>query len=575
MGSIIFSTVIPQGEGDSGGIEITTTNLSLSQGGQVGASTAGQGNAGKIIIRASGNIFAVGEDQAGFPSGIGSQVLDPAKGSSEGINITTNNLFLTQGGAVSANTFGQGNAGNITINASGTISADGENQAGFNSGIFSNVESTGVGNAGGINITTANLYLTQGGVLSAGTLGLGNAGAITVNALDTISADGQDLNGLSNGFSSGIYSLVEESGVGNAGEINITTNNLSLTQGGVVSASTLGEGNTGAITINALGTISADGEGTILANLENQPSSGIFSTAGVSGKGNATGIKINTSNLSLTNNAQISVESLGQGNAGNLNLQANSLYLENGASLSASTPVGKGGNITLHIADNLTLQGNSTISAQALEDADGGNINIDAGFVITLPNQNNDIIARAAKGTGGNIEITTQGIFGIKEQSSTPPNNTNDLDASSEFGLDGTIAINQLDVNPAEGLEELPIEVIDVAGLVAQNLCQQLKGSEFIVTGKGGIAPNPSQVRDGEVIEVDLVEPAPFVEDGGDREGRGEGLFVLEEVKEEIVEAQGWMINDRCILELIAYKTDVKGSPAQPKATNICNATEK
>ncbi|MDJ0593919.1 MAG: hypothetical protein QNJ72_28735 [Pleurocapsa sp. MO_226.B13] len=119
-----------------------------------------------------------------------------------------------------------------------------------------------------------------------------------------------------------------------------------------------------------------------------------------------------------------------------------------------------------------------------------------------------------------NIDITTNSIFGLEERSSTPENNTNDIDASSEFGLDGTVAINELDVNPVEGLEELPTEVIDVTRLIAQSLCQQGDLSEFIVTGKGGIAPSPNQPREWEVNEVDLVEPTSFSEDGEDG-GRG------------------------------------------------------
>ncbi len=66
--------------------------------------------------------------------------------------------------------------------------------------------------------------------------------------------------------------------------------------------------------------------------------------------------------------------------------------------------------------------------------------------------------------------MTTNALFGIEERSSTPANNINDIDASSEFGLDGTVAINELDTNPAEGLEELPKEVIDVTRLIAQSL---------------------------------------------------------------------------------------------------------
>ena len=190
--------------------------------------------------------------------------------------------------------------------------------------------------------------------------------------------------------------------------------------------------------------------------------------------------------------------------------------------------------------------------------------------MIAFPNQNNDIIASAARGDGGNIDITTNSIFGIEERSSTPTNNTNDIDASSEFGLDGTVAINELDTNPVEGLEELPTEVIDVTRLIAQSLCQQGDVSEFIVTGKGGIAPSPNQMREWEVSEVDLVEPASFSEDG-----RGEPPFAPTgedgEDREEIVEARGWIVNDRGIVELVARQTSVHSSSLQSEATHPCS----
>ena len=108
---------------------------------------------------------------------------------------------------------------------------------------------------------------------------------------------------------------------------------------------------------------------------------------------------------------------------------------------------------------------------------------------------------------------------------------------------------------------------------MAQNLCQQTKDSEFIVTGKGGLAPNPTQVREGEIMEVDLVEPASFIENGGDeedREGRSVSGNARMEDGEEIVEAQGWIINQRGNVELIADKTDLNGSPAQPKDARVC-----
>ncbi len=560
QGSRIFNRVEESGVGNSGGINITTTNLFLTEGSVVNASIFGEGNGGTININASGTISADKVDQDGLGSGIFSEVADTGMGNSGGINITTTKLFLRQGGQVTASTFGDGNAGAITIKAFDTISADGEDQHGSNSGIFSQVGERGMGNSGGINITTTKLFLRQGGQVTASTFGDGNAGTISIQAFDTISADGED----QDGFNSGIFSTVEKEAIGTGGGIDITTAKLLLRQGGQVTASTFGDGNAGTITIKASDTISADGADQDGFN------SGIFSTVEEFGKGNANDINIYTNNLYLTNDAEISVESLGQGNADNLYIQANSLALSTGAALSASTPVGMGGNITLQIAENLTLRDNSTISAQALKNANGGNITIDADFVIAFPNQNNDIIARAAEGIGGEINITTNGIFGIEERNSQPPNNTNDLDASSDIGLDGEVLINQPDVNPTEALEELPSDVVDVTRLVAQNLCQQGKGSEFIVTGKGGKAPNPTQVRNGEISEIDLVEPAPTSPPTPLLPERG---ALDHDSQQIIVEAMGWIINERGNIELVAYSTDIHGSSVQPKNPKICPTT--
>ena len=645
ISSSIDSVVGSTGEGDSEGIEITTSNLSLTQGGQVSASTFGQGNAGVITINASDTISVDGEASDDSSSLIYSRVSSTGVGDSGGIELTTSNLSLTQGGRVNASTSGQGNAGAITIDASDTISVDGEASDGSSSYIYSIVRPTGVGDSGGIELTTSNLSLTQGGRVNASTSGQGNAGAITINASDTISVNGE----APDGSISYIYSIVRPTGVGDSGGIELTTSNLSLTQEGRVSASTRGQGNAGAVTINALDTISVTQEGRVSASTRGQGNAGavtinaldtisvngggsiLATTFGQGDAGNLTvtasesielvgsdgefpsGLFANTiegsgdgGNLTIATDKLIvrdraivtvgnfqqvvgnretlppgtgaagnleinagSVEVINQGKittdnangiGGDLTLNADTMTLENEASVSASTVAeeGQGGIVTLDIDNNLIMSDRSLISARADSGASGGNLMIDADFVIALPNQNNDIIAAAASGTGGDINVTTNAIFGLEERSSTPPNNTNDIDASSVFGLDGTVEINELDVNPAEALEELPVEVIDVTGLVEQNLCQQGQGSEFVVTGKGGTAPSPTQARDGSVSEVDLVKPVPFSEvEAATQTPAPEG-------SSEIVEAQGWVVNDRGMVELVASKTDVHGSPARP-----------
>ena len=554
--SSISSLVGTEEESSTGNIEITSAKLFLTNGGDISTTVAGTGNSGTIIINVSDTIALSGEDSDGFSSSIISQVF--GEGDVGDINITAANLSLTEGSSISGDTFAMGNAGAITIDVSDTIVIDGEDSTGFSSSITSRVlpgqAPEEEGNAGNINITTANLFLTNGAFIAADTSGVGDAGTITINASDTIALSGEGSDESSTAINAQVF------GEGSAGSIDITTANLSLADGADISTGTDGIGNAGAIIIRASDTINIDGKDS----LENP--SGIFSRVEEDAVGEAAGIDIFTDSLLLTNGAEIAVDSEGQASAGNLLIEANSLSLDN-SSLFASTPVGEGGRITLDIADNLILRNNSFISAQALDEANGGNVIIDADAIVAFPNQNNDIIAAAEQGRGGRINITTSAIFGLAEGNSTITNLTNDLDASSEFGVAGTVTISEIETNPAQGLEELPTEVIDVASLVAQNLCQQGEGSEFILTGKGGIAASPSQTRHSNLTSVDLVEP---VIENEKLIGRSILRNASTETKPEIIEAQGWVVNSSGVLELVAQKTDVNSSSVQIKYDRIC-----
>ncbi len=590
----IFSIVV--GVGNAGGINITTTNLKLTQGGQVNASTFEEGDTGAVTIKASDTISVdgfisgifstVGADQFLLPVGASIRESSLVVGNARGINITTANLELTKGGQVNASTFGAGNAGAITIEASDTISVEGEGPDEFNrnSGIFSTVGTRSffssllpaVGNAGGINITTANLSLTQGGQVSASTEGEGNAGMVTINASGTISAEGEN----QFGSNSGIFSIVDESGVGKAGGINLTTSNLELTQGGEVSASTLGEKDAGDVTVNARESISISG-------VTEDNRSGISADAFISsGKGGD--VNVFTNRLTLDDGGTIEAgnfDSLGvfapgTGEPGDITIKANSLSLSNQASIEAATQseIGDNANINLTIAEDIILRNNSLISATAFENADGGNvtINADDGSIVAFPNQNNDIIANAEQGNGGNIDITTQAIFGLEERPSTPPNQTNDIDASSEFGLQGSFSRNTPEVDPTSGLIELPEAVGDASDQISQNPCEQGVGSEFTIIGKGGIPPNPNETLNSNAVKVGLVEPVPSKQkDGGEEINLGENGIRPENPTAEVVPAQGWIFNEKGEVMLTAYQTTDITTQRDRSTPNSCSALKQ
>ncbi|WP_181280689.1 filamentous hemagglutinin N-terminal domain-containing protein [Aphanothece hegewaldii] len=574
-GSLI-SNIVKQGSvGNSGEINITTRSLSITKGASVQASTSGQGNAGNINIIAQKSVILDGTDLTGYPSSIFNTVRQEAVGKGGTINITTEELSVTNGALLNVGTYGIGDAGNINIIAIEKVSFDGADLAGYSSAAISEVNINAIGNGGSIKITTGDLTMTDSAYLSVGTDGQGDAGSIIINARNTVSFDGVG----SNNAPSLALSIVDDQGVGKGGNINIMAQSLFLTNGAVFVASTNGQGNAGNINIQAQNIVSLDGIGS------NDIPSALLSQATPDATGDGGNINLTTDALSLTNGALFSVSTEGQGKGGsisiqsqtayasngasisvgsqgtgiggNLQLSTNTLVLNNNASLKAQTNSSKGGNIILQVQDLLMLHHTSQISATAgLSGAggDGGNININTGFLVAVPNENSDITANAFEGTGGRIEITTQGIFGIAFREYNTP--LSDITASSEFGIQGEVIFNLPTIEPTEALAQLPVNTVDISQLIART-CPQDAGitannqGEFWITGSGGLPSLPSQPFNGDAVWQDLraIVPQPITSPSINREETLEN--------QSIIEAQGWVITIDGQIMLIAQENRV------------------
>jgi filamentous hemagglutinin family protein len=573
------------GAGNAGNINIDAENADVAIDGKGTAVSAAVGSTEfqgfKFVATGKGGNIKVNSRSLSLSNGAGllnataTQAGEPGLTDAGDIDIKTGKLSLTDGGYVNASTIGRGNAGKITIQAT-DIFADGV--ADFKSGVFSTVEQEGIGSSDGIDITTSSLTLKNGAQVNASTLGQGNAGNLTINA-DNISIDGVG----TNDFSSGIFSTVEGQALGNGGNVAITTKNLSLTNGGQVITSTFAQGNAGKITIQATD-IFADGGG-IEGFL-----SGIFSAVNTQGKGNAGGIEITTEKLSLSNSGLISSSTLGQGSAGNVNINANSINLDKGSILAVNNPsipiesnnnqLNTGGNINLNIKDRLFMRNGSKISAQAFGNASGGNIDINAadGFVVAFPNQDNDILASSVTGQAGKITISAERVFGFEkprrnlnpdEINQLLENGTNDLNASSgTSGLEGTVSIESPDVNPTQGIEESPENVVEPDETVAQacsgdgNIAQ---GNSFTITGRGGLPPSPTEPLNSSFIQGAEIQGGPDAQKQGSRGAEMQGSggtqnISLDENKktfssDEVIPARGMTVNAKGQIVLTAYPT--------------------
>ena len=555
------------GEGNAGNVKITTGSISLSNDTKIITSTFGQGNAGDLTINASEKVLVSGENTR-IEANVGSTAVGTVKGGD--LTINTKQLLVTDGAQVSTSTFGQGNAGDLTINASEFIKLRGEDSNGqpkqrFPGGLFAQVDVTGEGQGGNLTIDTPFLSISDGSKVQVATfgqgnaVGQGNAGKLLIRAtkIDIFNTS------VFSDFTTGIFGSVavdafrtEGLPEGNGGNITIVTEQLRVIDGGKISVITEGFGNAGILDITATESIEIRG-------VDPEPEDGVsFIGANVTERATGKGgdVNIKTESLIVSDYGEISVSSEGNGIAGDIEITAKSITLDDNASISAETLSADGGNIDLQIQDLLTLNNQSKISTTAgtaQAGGDGGKIDIDSEFIVAFPNQNNDITANAFEGKGGNINITSEGIFGLEERSSTPPNETNDIDASSDFGLDGSISIDTPTVDPTSGLVELTQEVVDAAKLIAQNVCTQTANSEFVDIGKGGLPQNPDDILAEDMSDVGLVAPVTASE--AEIESNRETEVVKPKITTRKPPAQGWIWHEDGSVELVAYNPNQAG----------------
>jgi large exoprotein involved in heme utilization and adhesion len=217
--------------GQGGDVNITTGSLSLTNGGAVNTSTQGQGNAGRVTIIARDSVQISGTAPSyinaltkpfNFPSGVTTSVESGAVGDGGDVTITTGSLSVSDQGRINTTAQGQGNAGNIQIQASDAVSFNG-------AGATSTLSTTGVGRGGDIDIEARSLSLLNGAQLSAATLGEGNAGNLNLQT-ETFNIQNQ------------AEVTVSSSGTGRAGSLFVDANQIYLDNQGRIRADTSGGG---------------------------------------------------------------------------------------------------------------------------------------------------------------------------------------------------------------------------------------------------------------------------------------------------------------------------------------------
>ncbi|MEB3217999.1 MAG: filamentous hemagglutinin N-terminal domain-containing protein [Nostocales cyanobacterium 94392] len=545
--------------GSGGDILIETAKFSLQNGSRITAFVSGDQPASSFTINATDSVKLSGDDSFLSIDTLGN-------GDAGTLTINTGKLIVKDGASISSSAAltpglseefgfplptGTGKAGNLEINARESVQIIGTTPDGF---ALSSLRSTGGGGDGGnIKITTPKLTVTDGAEITAITTGTGKGGTIQIDATSSVEVTGKHPvfniirssittnsggSNLATGDAGNIQittpklTVSEQAQIsaltrarGEGGTIEINSNSILLNNGAEITARTFGEKKAGKINLSAnilevsngaqitTSTSSSGDAGNIILQVKDDitltgEKTGIFANTAENSTGKGGKIDIDPVIVTVKDGATIAVNSLGIGIGGDIELQADTLNLDNGF-INAKTRSNTGGNITLKVDDIILMFHNSQISTTAGDaqfGGNGGNIIINTPFIVAFPvkGEGNDITANAFTGNGGSVNINSQFLFGI--ESRNKPTFLNDITASSEFGLNGSVNINTPGIDPTRSLTNLPQERVNAE--VSQN-CQANRGgtkTEFYNIGTGGIPYNPDALHNAEpFINQDLI----------------------------------------------------------------------
>ncbi len=426
------------GTGNAGNVTlIANGSFFMNPGFNIQAVTYGQGNAGNVTIK-------VGEAVRNSGNGtvISTNVGSGSVGNAGEINIQAGSFSLIDGAQLQA-IGGQGNAGDVIINVRDDVLLSGADSSGqYNSSIYTSIGEGATGNGGNINIQARTLTLTNSGFLDAGVFsvdgsvssaGQGNAGNIILNIRDTITVAGFNA---TSGYPSGMSVATYKGASGQAGQLLINTNKLTVADGAYLDASTYNSSNGGDITVNA-NVVELTGGGQILAlpytqgnggnvtlNVKDRLTiSGYDPTFGnrfiefgpdvVTNQGNVSGIFTGYGLGVLPTVLYIPIESTG--NAGNISIIGpREVNIDQGELFTGAFNTGKAGTLSITQTGSVSLTNKASISTSTFGTGNAGTLLIETG---NLSAQNQSLIISFTVGAGDAGDLTLRANDSVEVKS--------------------------------------------------------------------------------------------------------------------------------------------------------------
>ncbi|MGB5899900.1 MAG: filamentous hemagglutinin N-terminal domain-containing protein [Geitlerinemataceae cyanobacterium] len=386
------SGVFASGEG-AGNVQVQAQNLTLAGGSEITNDTLGSQPGGTVTVRTIDRVEISGVS----PNEVGSRISTSTfgEGTAGELTVETGQLVLNGGGQIATIATGTENAGTVTVRASDFVHLLGTDSEG-NPSLIAAVTG-GTGKAGNIDIETGSLIVQDGGTIAVATDGDGDAGTLTIRASDSV-----QLLGTSSDGGPSILAAVTV-GSGNAGNINIETGSLIVQHGAIIGVATTADGNAGEIAVRASELVNIVG-----TSEDGETNSSLL--AGTAGIGNAGSITINTPQLNVLDGAAITVSTESTGMGGTIEIEdAESVELSRGGGIVAGTIAeGAAGNVEID-TDRFVAQDGGLVATLTTSSGPAGDININASESVKLTDSGSGLIAwTLGQGNAGTIKIDTE-----------------------------------------------------------------------------------------------------------------------------------------------------------------------
>lgn len=487
--SLSQSALVGSSSALSSRIKLQGHNIHLLDNSFVWINSQGQEAGGAIEVNAQNRLQMQRDDSSAVSSGpLFSQNLGLGPGAD--ISVTAGQMEISRSANVRTITHAPGDGGDVTVQVVNNLDIIGTDSA-IPAEIHTITMGPENGDGGTASIAAGNIHLLDGGSIVTTTFGSGNSGELSIEATESITIAGAGSTpAIKSNIGSSSFSLLG----GDANQVSVHTPRLTLDRSGTISANTFGTGDAGSVMVNASELIRirgyANGQDTLplssisSAALESDAVLRRFIGLDLRVTGDGGNVEIATPNLMITDGAQITVRNDGTGNAGDrLQIEADEIVLE-GGSINAITQTGNGGNIML-TANVIGLADQSSINTETSGGGNGGNIILDSSVIFGI--NNSDIVANALGGNGGNVFVRTQGLFGLEFRNERT--DQSDITASSEFGLQGTVKIVTLDIDPVTDSRIALTTVVDTQQV--ETHCSMAHGSRFNIVGRGGLPLGP------------------------------------------------------------------------------------